>query len=74
MGSGLDPFKLTVKLCPEDLYFMQHLLTLVSHSHMSAQGSITGIYVDSWDLFANNFTFESAWRKLIVKEDLVDRA
>lgn len=21
MGSGLDPFKLTVKLCPEDLFY-----------------------------------------------------
>lgn len=26
--------------------------------------------MDSWDLCANNFTFESVWRKLIVKEDV----
>lgn len=36
MRSVLDPFKLTVKLDPEDLYFIQYLLTVVSHSHASA--------------------------------------
>lgn len=36
----------------------------MSHSHVSAQGSIRGIYVDGWDLWANSFTFESMWRKL----------
>lgn len=30
--------------------------------------------MDSWDLCVNNFTFESAWRKLIVKEDVVGTA
>lgn len=39
MGSSLDPFKLAVELCPEDLDFIQHLLTLVSHSHMSGEVS-----------------------------------
>lgn len=30
--------------------------------------------MDGWDLYANNFTLESLWRKLIVKEDVVATA